>query len=68
MYKQGKNLNNLYKANFIAGINALHYVTSSFSVSGGLTYNWILNPFYDTKEKSEDIYNFVLSLGLKYSL
>lgn len=68
MYWQGKNLNNLYKANFIAGINSLHYVTSSFSVSGGLTYNWILNPFYDTKENSEDIYNFVLHLGLKYSL
>lgn len=64
----GQNLNNLYKANFIAGINALHYVTSSFSVSGGLTYNWILNPFYDTKENSEDIYNFVFTLGLKYSL
>lgn len=68
MYWQGKNLNNLYKANFIAGINSLHYVTSSFSVSGGLTYNWILNPFYDTKENSEDIYNFVFTLGLKYSL
>ena len=68
MYWKVGNENQWYKANFIISVDSLFYITRSFSVFGGLGFDWIINPYYDTNKDITDIYNFTFNLGAKYSL
>lgn len=55
-----------WKANFIIGAETFYFITSSFSISGGLGYNLIINSQYQNTSEKE--HNFIFNFGLKYSL
>ena len=55
-----------WKANFIIGAETIYFVTSSFSISGGIGYNLIINSQY--QNTSEQDHNFIFNFGLKYAL
>jgi hypothetical protein len=60
------------KANFILGASTNYYINNRFSISGGLTYNLIINPHYERTAANyadgDDIYwhNISLQAGFKF--
>lgn len=68
MYQQGKNLNNLYKSNFLILIDTHYRLTPAISIIGALGYNYIMNPFYDTRTDVPAKHNIIIQLGFKYSI
>lgn len=61
-----------YKANFYSGYKGSYFITSSFILSPGFTYDLLINPLY-TKRDSDDYvfyykHNFIFNLELKYQL
>lgn len=61
-----------YKANFYVGYKGCYFVTKSFLVCPGFTYDLLINPLYETRVFDEErntfhyLHNFNLSLELKY--
>ena len=68
MYWKVGNENQWYKANFILSMDTIFFATKSLIVFGGLGWNWIINPFYDTNHDKTRIDNFIIQLGAKYNL
>jgi hypothetical protein len=61
-----------WRANFNIGIISVYYILNNLSISGGFTYNMIINPFfqnpyYDTSS-NEYIHNFSIHVTFKYSI
>ncbi|GHV75440.1 hypothetical protein AGMMS49942_02610 [Spirochaetia bacterium] len=56
-----------YKANVIVGIDTLYFITPSFTISGGIAYDLIMNPYYYFKDTDvEYMHNFSFQIGLNY--
>jgi hypothetical protein len=65
-----RNNSNSNKANFLIGLHSGYYLTSSFLLSGGLTYDLIINPFYGPTKAGEIltlVHNLSFQLALKWS-
>lgn len=61
-----------YKANFYAGYKASLFITKSFILCPGFTYDLIINPLYQRRNPEEKIYyydhNFNFNLEIKYQI
>jgi len=69
-----------YKANVNIGIDSCYFITKNISVSGGIVYNLIINPFYKRTEETnnasdrepagKDVYlhNFSFQTSVKITL
>lgn len=68
MYRQGKNLNNLYKAIFLILVDTRYWLTPSININGALGYNYIMNPFYDARTDISAKHNIIIQIGLKYNI
>lgn len=66
------NHNETYKANFVCEIDSDYYITKNFLLSGGLTYNLIINSQYFTYDEdgeittTDDSNNFSFRTTFKY--
>jgi len=59
------------KANFLFSLNTNYFITSEVMISGGMTYNLIINPQYHYDNKYNEftyLHNFSFQAGVKVNL
>ena len=63
-----------YKANYYFGGKTSYFFTPSLCISGGVIYNYIINPLYNIRDENNEnlrndrIRNYQIQLGIKYNL
>jgi hypothetical protein len=67
-HDEWENLRSSFQTDINIGIKSTYYIFKDFNINGGIVYNKIVSPYYDTRPSGgTSINNFSISLGMGYS-